>query len=75
MNEDFKTQILLKNGLTIVTESPVIYSGEYLMVTEKTSSRVGDVGYVTSHVYPYSLSEIKLIITKHATKIYKTDEN
>lgn len=75
MDRESKSHILLKNGTIVETASPIIYSGEYLMVTNKVVSSIGTTGVVTSTIKPYKLSEVENIITNHFTKIYNTDED
>lgn len=75
MPQESTSNVHLKNGHMVETVSPIIYSGDYLMITNKFVSTLGTIGVVTSTITPYNLSEIKTIITNNLTKIYDKDEN
>ena len=54
MPHESKSNVHLKNGQMVETISPIIYSGDYLMITTKFISSLGTTGIVTSIITPYN---------------------
>ena len=70
-----KTQLYLIGGQIIETDNPIIYSGNFLLVTDKTVSTMGTIGVVTSVITPHNLNNVTKIITNNLSKIYKDEQN
>jgi hypothetical protein len=70
MINSHKTQIILKDNTILETTTPVVYTGNFVLITQKTTSDLGETAIITSEVKPFHLSEVKTIITHNQSKKY-----
>lgn len=68
-----KTQIFTSQG-NFETDCPIMYTGNYLLISIKEKSSLGDSHIVTTKTIPIELSHVKSVITHNLTKKYKQYE-
>lgn len=69
-----KTEVHFKSKKIVTTDNPIIYTGNYLLISSKQVTKLGETTIITAQTSPYHLDEIEKIITNNIAKQYKQYE-